>query len=208
MISRISGKLDTIEEDYLIIEINNIFYQVFIPRYLLEKIKSSKINSDEILLYTINYIEGGFASGTMRPKLVGFLSEIEKEFFEKYITVKGLGEKKALKSLTIPVSNIARAIEIGDKSTIRSLPGIGDRMADMIVAELKGKLSKFALLKEDRIIRAQEETVGLREEVLDVLLQLGYRSTEAQKMIEDTLIKHPGCENAEDIINHIFKGKI
>ena len=207
MISRISGKLDSVEEEYLVIEINNIFYQVFIPSYLQEKIRSTKTNSDEILLYTINYIEGGFASGTMRPRLIGFLSEIEKEFFEKYITVKGLGEKKALKSLTVPVSRIAKAIEIGDKGTIRSLPGIGSRMADMIVAELKGKMSKFALLKDDKFVRVAEECVSIREEVIDVLLQLGYKSNEAQKMIEEALLKHPDCEKAEDLVNHIFKGR-
>ena len=206
MISRISGKLDSFGDDYIIIEINSIFYQVYVPKFLLDNIKSTKQNGDDLILNTINYIEGGFASGTMKPRLIGFLTEIEKEFFERYTTVKGLGEKKALKSLTIPISRIAKAIEIGDKGTIKSLPGIGNRMADMIVAELKGKMSKFALIKDEKFKVDLDEKSGVREEVLTVLLQLGYKSSEAQKLVDDVIIKNPELDSSEMLIDQIFKG--
>jgi len=204
LISRILGKLDSIEDNYLIIEVNNIFYQIFIPKFLQEKIKATKKDGDEILIYTLNYIEGG-STGNQRPRLVGFLSEIEKEFFERYITVKGLGERKALKSLTKPISVIAKAIEFGDKNLIKSLPGIGSRMADMITAELKGKMSKFALLKEEEYRPITDEKLNIREEAKAILSQLGYKYSEINKMIEDALIRKPDTDKAEDIINIIFK---
>ena len=80
-----------------------------------------------------------------RPVLIGFTSELDKEFFEKLITVKDVGPLVAARSLAAPVADIAAAIARQDEGYLRRMPGIGPQKAKNIVAQLQGKVAKFAL---------------------------------------------------------------
>ncbi len=84
--------------------------------------------------------------GRMTPRLIGFLSEIEREFFELFCSVDGVGVKKALRAMVRPVKEVATAIEEQDAKTLSSLPGIGPAMAERIIAKLRRKVPKFALM--------------------------------------------------------------
>jgi len=138
--------------------------------------------------------------------LIGFFEELDREFFELFITVQGLGEKKALKSLILPIKLIALAIENEDRQILRGLPGIGSRMADKIIAELKGKLAKFALIKEDESIPEKEEKkYDFKDEAMEVLLQLEYRRPEAENLIADALKRNRKIATSEELIQDIFK---
>ena len=101
MIAKIKGFLEAIKDDYVLVGINGVYYQIFLPSGVIQRLCNTVTVGDEISLYTLYYIEGGFGVGNQSPKLIGFLNEIDREFFEKFITVKGLGEKKALKSLSV-----------------------------------------------------------------------------------------------------------
>src|SRR5947208_8697397 len=94
--------------------------------------------------HTIMYLQGDASGGNIEPRLIGFLQRSDKKFFEKFITVKGIGPKKALKALALPAGEIAQAIESRDTRFLVGLPQIGKRMAEQIVAELAGKATKFA----------------------------------------------------------------
>ena len=209
MISRITGKLESIKDEYITVGINGIFYQILLPSGLIQKLRSSNKEGKEISLYTLYYIEGGFGGGNQFPRLVGFLNEIDREFFEKLVTVKGLGEKKVLKSLTIPIKEIAAAIELGNTDKLSSLPGIGPRMAEKIIAELKGKLSYFALIRESEPLALKHrKVVGFKDETIDVLTeQLGYKRKEAEEMINYALIANKNIKNSEELIKAIFSLK-
>ena len=76
----------------------------------------------------------------MCRRMVGFLNAGERDFFTKFTSVKGIGVKKGLRSLSVPIATIAAAIEDGDDKMLMSLDGIGKRMAQQIIAELRGKL--------------------------------------------------------------------
>ena len=197
MITKIVGKLESIKDEYIIVGVNGLYYQVLLPSGLVQKLRLSKDVGDEISLYTLYYIEGGFGMGNQFPRLIGFLNELDREFFEKFITVKGLGEKKALKSLTMPVKNIAAAIELGNTKELSSLPGIGPRMAEKIIAELKGKLSVFALMKEGEPLTVKhEKLLDFKDETLKILTeQLGYKKKEAKEMIYTALFKNKNINN-------------
>ena len=209
MITKIVGKLESIKDEYIIVGVNRLYYQVLLPSGLVQKLRLSKDVGDEISLYTLYYIEGGFGMGNQFPRLIGFLNELDREFFEKFITVKGLGEKKALKSLTMPVKNIAAAIELGNTKELSSLPGIGPRMAQKIIAELKGKLSVFALMKEGEPLTVKhEKLLDFKDETLEILTeQLGYKKKEAQEMIYTALFKNKNIKSAEELVKEIYSLK-
>lgn len=209
MISRLSGKIIRVSEGTASIDLGGICYEVLIPSHLhaILQDKQKIARGDDITFHTIHYIESSPAGGNQVPRLIGFLEETEKEFFEKYISVKGLGMKKALKSMIIPASKIATAVETEDTGGLRSLPEIGKRLATQIIAELKGKVAKFALMEKDKEAAAP---VKLRRdpfilEALDILTeQLQYRRSEAEEMIGRALTKNPSLADTESLIKEIF----
>lgn len=206
MITRIEGTLESVKDDFVVVSVNSVYYQIFLSSGVIQKLRSSKKPGDTVSLYTIYYIEGGFGLGNQFPRLIGFVNEIDREFFEKFITVKGLGERKALKCLTLPIRDIASAIEIGNVEVLSSLPGIGKRMAEKIIAELKGKLSIYALLKESEPLAVKrEKRYDFKDETLEILTtNLGYKKKEAEEMIYNALLRNKNIKTSEDLINHIY----
>jgi Holliday junction DNA helicase RuvA len=117
-----------------------------------------------------------------------------------------MGVKKALKSLLLPVSEIAAAIETKDADKLKRLPGVGGRLADKIVAELVGKCAKFALARGSEPLAAKATTAPqFVDDAMDILVQLQYNRTEAQQMIENAMKNNPKVKQAEDLISIIFK---
>jgi Holliday junction DNA helicase RuvA len=204
MISRISGKLISVSEDVAEVEMNGLTYEVLIPGILNKKLLTL-LNSD-VSFYTYHYLEGGIGGGNLTPRLVGFLDLADKEFFELFITVQGIGVRKALKALTVSIDRIAAAIETRDMGVLVSLPGVGRRASEKIVAELNGKCTKFALKKQ---FGEAEETPfrapGFRDEAMDVLLQLQYKPVEADRMIQQALEAEPKIDATERLLDTIFK---
>ena len=80
------------------------------------------------------------------PRVVGFLSAIDREFFEIFCSVDGVGVRKALRAMVRPVREIARTIEEQDVKQLSTFPGIGEATAERIVAKLRRKVGKFALI--------------------------------------------------------------
>lgn len=218
MINKISGILEETGETHISINCSGISYSISVPGGFLEHIKTKKKSGDELSLFTIYYIENGIGGSALHPKLMGFSSPIEREFFEKYTTVKGLGIKSALKSLVISVKNLAKAIENGDIGIIKKLPGIGARTAEKIIAELKGRVAKYALLKEEEkpysenistsLNSTDEEYLAknqIEEEINQVLSELGYSKSEISELIKKVYMKNIRIENTEQAIQEIFK---
>ncbi|MHC4926234.1 MAG: Holliday junction branch migration protein RuvA, partial [Planctomycetota bacterium] len=139
MIAQIEGKLVSLVEDKGLVQVGAICYEVMLPGYAISEL-SGKIGS-EVTLCTMEYYEGTPGGGNLIPRMVGFLTQGEKDFFAHYTSVKGMGIKKGLKSLTMPIARIADAIEAGDEKMLTTLPAVGKRMAQLIVAELNGKLT-------------------------------------------------------------------
>jgi len=203
MISRLTGKLIQLREDRVTVENNGIAYDVFIASGTILRLRS--LRGKEVTFYTFHYLEGGMGVSNPIPRLAGFLNEIDREFFEKLITVQGMGIRAALKALSAPVQSLARAIEMKDVATLVSLPGIGKRTAEKIIAELNGKLAKFALIRDDEVISGTVEEPDFKDEVIEVLLQLGYSEGEAEVMLRLALSSDAKADTAEELIQVIFK---
>jgi len=207
MISAITGNLSQVLEDRVVLEVNGLSYEVLVSPVTLGALLPKR--DQEVSLKTIFYIQGTPGIGNMIPVLVGFATDMEKEFFEYFITVGGIGPRAALKALTMPVGRIARAIEDGDAAILTTLPGIGKQKAKKVIAELKGKVDRFAVTPdEDRDIERPPgvaEDDNIVEEAIAVLMQLGYRRQESEEMVRRAVRKHEELTTPEAIIQEIFK---
>lgn len=204
MIARIEGKLIKLDSDVALVQVGAIGYELMLPGYCVSAL-SDKIGSD-IALCTMEYYEGTPGGGNLIPRMVGFLNAGERDFFTKFISVKGMGIKKGLRSLSIPISTIAAAIENADDKTLISLPGVGKRMVQQIIAELKGKLQTFAAGAEP----ARPAEVRLKPfeaEALEILIAWGEKRADAMELIELASHKHPEIDTAEELVPLVYRLK-
>ena len=204
MISQISGKIRKKKQSSVIIDVNGISYEVLIPPAVMKGLESAKSEDGTVSLITYHYYQMDQSKAI--PVLVGFLNEIEKEFFEQFITVSGVGPKAACKALTISISAIAGAIDKADLAILKSLPGIGDQKAREIVAKLQGKVGKFGLIQDKFTPEDAAGKEDIKEEALGVLLQLQYKRNEASQMIDRAIKLNPKVSNCEEILNEVYKG--
>lgn len=208
MIVMVRGILDSVTEDQALVEVNGLTYGVLISRELMERLITGGKVGQEVILHTMQYIEGSVGMGNLLPRLVGFLSKADLEFFTLLISVQGLGVKKALRALVVPVKDVAKAIELNDVETLKRLPEIGNKTAQKIVMELKGKVAKFAFLPEEEIPEAYGISDMAEEymvEAYQILLQLQYSDYEAREMIRRTAKAVPEINTSEELIQEIFK---
>jgi Holliday junction DNA helicase RuvA len=205
MISQIKGKISKLTEEMVTIELNGLHYEMMIPSGLYDELKQTRDSGSEILLHTLYFIEAGDRKSYHYPRLVGFIRLIDKEFFQLFTTVSGMGFKKGLKSLTLPIKEIATAIETKEAATLIRLPGIGRRLADKVIAELNGKMARFALSKgEVPLTTVHREKADTFDEAVEVLVQLQYSQSEAQQLVDKALKANPNIDSTEDLISIIF----
>ncbi|OGX15899.1 MAG: hypothetical protein A2166_02030 [Omnitrophica WOR_2 bacterium RBG_13_41_10] len=203
MIARIHGKIIEKGINYLIIDVGGVCYEVLLPACVMQRIDKNIGVDGAISLITYHYFQVEPSRST--PMLIGFLNEIEKEFFGVFITVSGIGPRAALKALNKPISLIAQAIDEADAEFLRSLPGIGQQRAKEIIAKLQNKVGKFGLIQDHKIKEAKEKIKDIEEEVLEVLTQLEYKKSEASLMIKKALERCPQLETTEDLLNEVYK---
>lgn len=224
MIVRIRGRLEAVTDKgtpacalltsgtpQAFVEVNGVTYGVLISPWTGERLVSTGMVGREIELSTLHYIEGGIAMGNLMPRMAGFLTESDLEFFTFLITVQGMGVRKALRALVIPARDMARAIEMNDLLTLKRLPEIGSKTAQKIVMELRGKVTGFAQLIEGEIPPAAPAG-GLEEEyqreAYEVLLQLQYTDAEANELVVRTSRARPDIATSHELIQEIFRRQV
>lgn len=206
MISKIQGKIKSKKSGKILIEVNgSISYEVLVPEAIMRNIEKENTEDSDIALITYHYYQTDPSKSI--PVLIGFLNEVEKEFFEKFITVSGVGPKAACRALALPISEIADAIDRADLTLLKTLPGIGEQRAKEIIAKLQNKVGKFGLI-QDRFTRdVATATQDIKEEALSVLLQLQYKKNEAKDMINKALQGNPNVNTSEELLNAVYKAR-
>lgn len=203
MIAQIEGKLISLDTDSALVQVGKIAYHVMLPGYCVSTL-SGQIGND-VILCTMEYYEGTPGGGNLIPRMVGFLSPEERNFFEKFTSVKGIGIKKGLKSLSMPIESIASAIENADEKILITLPAVGKKLAQQIIVELKGKLEKFAAHRP-----ASSEDVEFGQfqiEALEILVAWGEKRNEAMELINLACKKHPNIKTAENLVPLVYRIK-
>ena len=203
MIVQIEGQLLKLNSETALVQVGQLGYEIMLPGYCVSAL-SGKIGRD-ITLCTMQYMEGNPTGGAIYPRMIGFLSPSEKDFFAKFISVKGIGVKKGLRCLSIPIANIALAIENGDEKALLPLPNIGKRLAQQIIAELKGKLGAFAAEAVPSSAESKFDT--FQTEALEILIAWGEKRSEAMELISLASKRHPEVTTAEELVPLVYRIK-
>ena len=205
MICRISGILEEVASGSAVVDAGGgLCYEVLVPACDWERL--ARRVGQEVTLHTIHYVEGDPAHGGQTPRLIGFLSAGDRDFFRVFTTVKGIGNKRALRALARPVAQIAAAIQAKDARFLVELPEIGKRTAEQIIAELHGKVEEFAGAEAVSAAAAASLPQPAAEAVA-VLVQLGERRPDAQALVERVLAAEPGLDSPEAIIQRAYRMK-
>jgi Holliday junction DNA helicase RuvA len=204
LITKISGQLLALSNDSVTLAVSPFEYEIAIPEFTRRQLQG-KIG-DTISLHTIHYIEGNAAQGSrLTPKLVGFLSTAERDFFELFCSVDGVGVKKALRAMTKPVQDTAVLIEQQDAKGLSSLPGVGPATAEKIIATLRRKMPRFALLVRQLPAGVEPQTNGVVDETYQALMVLGHSESDAKRLIEQALVGGKKFKDSEAMIHAIYQ---
>jgi Holliday junction DNA helicase RuvA len=206
MISSLTGTLHHVEEDRIHLRVGPMVYEALIPASDSALLMSGV--GEEMTFHTILYFEGDASGGNLEPRLLAFLRKEDKRFFEKFITVKGIGPKKALKALIYPAGDIARAIEEKDARFLVGLPQIGKRMAEQIVAELAGKVKEFATSYDSlspSIEGASVRRSALEEDAIAALMALGERRHDAENLLERARATVQNAKTSNDLVREMLR---
>ena len=205
MITKLTGQLLAIQETTASIGIDPFEYEVAVPDFTRRHLQLSV--GEKVSLYTIQYIDGNpQKGGRMTPRLIGFNSQIERQFFELFCSVPGLGVKKALKAMVRPVQDIAKSIEEQDVKSLTTLPGIGPAMAEKIVAQLRRKMAKFALLVQQTPTKSENDVErSIVDETFQVLMALGHNEFDARKLLEEPLAGKQNFKDVEALLQAVYE---
>lgn len=167
MISQINGEIIAKTDKFLVIEVSGLGYKVFATSDLI----SRAVLNEKIKVWTYLAVRENALD------LYGFSSKEELDFFELLITISGVGPKTAIGILNVAtVGSLRKAISTGETSHLTKVSGIGKKIADKIVLELKGKLGSY-----------EEVALGLKEEIdaLEALKSLGYSHKDARDALKE-----------------------
>jgi Holliday junction DNA helicase RuvA len=210
MITKITGALNRVQDEEVRLQIGALEYQVLVPEFVRRQVQGKV--GQELTLHTSEYLEGNPAHGRMVPRLIGFASEAELEFFDLFCTVDKIGVRKALKGLVRPIKEIADAIQRQDTKWLTTLPGIGPSGAEQIIATLRRKVTKFALMPAadgaaPGTPHPADVDGNLIEDAYQALLSVGHNPTEARQRLDKALRKGAKFASVEDILLEIYKQK-
>ncbi len=196
MITRITGKLDELDGSRAVISpAGNAFaYEVLLPAFLA--VEFTPRIGQTVTLITLQYFEGQGQGSSFVPRLLGFETTQQRAFFELFTTVNGIGNRKALRAFAHKPSIIARAIHEKDARLLATLPEIGKRMAERIIAELDGKVDAYLATDGDgkggrdaAIPRVELKPAGrmlddpIQEDAVAALMALGQSRGEAEENV-------------------------
>lgn len=216
MITKIHGLIEGFSDRGVHLRVGGLVYEVLLMAADRRELETCP-PGQPLALYTLYYIEGGVGGGSLTPTLIGFLSERDREFFQLFTKVEGIGTSNALRMLTAPIPRVARAIEEQDIKFLCTLKQIGDRTARKIVASMMGKLGQFLYLDGEKETQgpgvsgagaaASADTggwEGLREEARIVLEQLGHSPSEARRLLDKAAEERERLKTLQDILDEIY----
>ena len=202
MIKRVSGVLERVEPTGVELAMGHAVHEVLVPE-LVRRGLQAKLGQT-VTLHTLEFLEGNPTRGNMVPRLVGFLTEVEREFFELICEVDGVGVRKALRAIVRPVGEIATAIEEQDAAMLSTLPGIGAATAERMIAKLRRRMPKFALL----VAREAPDQAGPADvlaETFDVLRSLGHSDTEARRLVDGLREGKKKYKDVQEALEAIYR---
>lgn len=200
MISRIQGELQSVRGGAAELCCGAIWYRLLVPA--CDEQRLAGMVGETVEFHTLHYLEGQGQGSSFVPRLIGFFDPDDRAFFELFTTVKGLGNRKALRALQLPIRDVASAIAARDLDLLRSLPEIGKRTAETIVAELDGKVDRFVELKPGASegTGAASGRSGLLGEAIAVLVQLGESRSNSRRLVEQAIHDDAALDSPDAVV--------
>jgi holliday junction DNA helicase RuvA len=215
MLARLTGQLESIEGNTAIIARSPAgdspageAYEVLVPAYLAERLAGQV--GRPVTLHTVQYLEQQAQGASFIPRLIGFGSRHERRFFELFTTVKGIGNKKALRAMAVPIGELAGAISGRDVRALQALPEIGKRLAETVIAELHGKVNDFLVVGLDGQIEGKARAGAMpaasasARQAEDALVRLGETRPTASELVRRVLESSPELDSADAILAAAF----
>ncbi len=194
-----------LDEDAATLSVPPFEYEVLIPDYVRRQLQA-QLNK-EVKMHTLDFLEGNAAQGgRLTPRLVGFLTEPERQFFELFCSVDGVGVKKALRAMVRPVKELAILIESQDTKALSSLPGVGPATSERVVAKLRRKMPRFALMVGREGAGEDAEVVSnVARDAFDALLALGHSESDARQLIDEMVNSGKKFKDVEALLTAIYQ---
>jgi holliday junction DNA helicase RuvA len=208
MITKITGIINRVLDEEIRLQVGAMEYQVLVPEFVRRILQHR--HGEELTLHTSEYFESNQTQSRMVPRLIGFLHEIELDFFELFCTVDKVGVRKAMKALVRPIREIADAIQRQDSKWLTSLPGIGPATAEQVVATLRRKVTRYAFADTPALNGAERPASAgadgtLIDDAYHALVNLGLSPLEARERLDKVLVGGAVFASAQDVIMAVFK---
>lgn len=205
MIVNISGSLIRVGEESIALDIPPFEYEVLVGDYTRRQLQPKV--GQKIRLHTINFIDGNAAQGgRLTPRLIGFMTEPERQFFELFCSVDGVGTKKALRAMVRPVKELALLIEQQDTKGLSALPGVGPATSERIIAKLRRKMPRFALMVDRESVGAEPDLpTAVLTDTFDALLSLGHSESDARALIDEAVSGGKKFKDSESLLTAIYQ---
>ncbi|HTU16672.1 MAG TPA: Holliday junction branch migration protein RuvA [Gemmataceae bacterium] len=214
MITKITGVLNRVLDEEVRLQVGALEYQVLVPEFIRRRVQGTL--GLEMTFFTSHYFDGNPMQGRVVPRLIGFTTEAELDFFELFCTVDKVGTRKALKAMVRPIKEIADAIQRQDSKWLTTLPGVGAATADQIIATLRRKVTKYALMtptREDRRDAGPTESAAVvidgnvMEDAYQALMSVGHSPQEARNRLDKVLSTGKAFKSVEEVLLEIYKGE-
>ena len=203
MIRRIRGQLVEVGPEHILLQADHICYEVLVAPATAERLAERPLGA-EVELHTYYYLHDDQSRSV--PILMGFETEAHREFFDCLIQAPRFGPRTALRSMTIPLTTYAKAIEIGDTKVLKALPGVGATTAKALVAQLQGKLGRFIGAGEVQPVPAAATVESEAEQLaVGVLQQLGFSEQDAVQAVLALNAAEAGYTDTEQIVKAVLK---
>lgn len=192
MIAQISGTLAQKVAGEIVVDVGGVGYQVFIPLNVFYHLP--EIGAPVRLHIHTHLREDAL-------QLFGFQEPVEKQVFLQLNGVAGIGPRLALNILSgIPADELTRAIKGGDQLRLVSIPGVGKKLAERMIVELR---DRFALLESQASETVQDREPQLIQDAVSALVNLGYRKGEVEKNVRDCA--QAGNHSLEQVIKEVLR---
>lgn len=218
MITKIAGRLESLDDHSAVVAPPEgegawsgvrVWYEVMIPSYLAGALRP-RVGA-RVELVTLEYLEAQGQGSSFVPRLIGFASVKDRAFFELFTTVKGIGNRRALRALAVEPARIARAIVERNARALTELPEVGKRLAETIIAELTGKVEGYLSAGEAAALEGAAEVKGLTpagSEAVEALVALGEARVEAERKVARALSRAggKGVRSADEVLSLVYAG--
>ncbi|GAA0456977.1 Holliday junction branch migration protein RuvA [Alkalibacillus silvisoli] len=195
MYAYIEGELKLVNEDFIVIDVSGIGYEIWCPNPLRFQ---SKLNQ-ELKVFTYFYVREDI------QMLYGFKHNEEKDLFKKLLNVSGIGPKNALSIVSqTAVQDFALAIEQENDAYLTKFPGVGKKTARQMILDLKGKVDQWMQVQTDDVFTIEHEVTAndhhIYDEAVEALLALGYTKREIDKI--GPKLKAQPSTSTDDLVKH------